>query len=122
MESFEKKQAAGSAAAGLGAGLLNGLFGGGGGMVLIPGLSRLGNVEEAQLFPTSVLVMLPVSVLTLLLSVPQEGLPWTDALPYLGGSAVGGILAGLLGKRVPVLWLHRALGVMLLWGGVRYLW
>ena len=121
MESSEKNQT-GAAAAGLGAGILNGLFGGGGGLLLIPGLSRFAKLEEEQLFPTSVTVMLPVSILTLICSAPAEGLPWSDALPYLVGSALGGMMAGFLGKRIPVLWLHRILGAMLLWGGVRYLW
>lgn len=121
MNSSDKKQQFGAASAGLGAGLLNGLFGGGGGLVLIPGLAKFAKVQEQQLFPTSVLVMLPVSLLTLLLSAPVRELPWQEAMPYLLGSGIGGILAGLAGKRIPVLWLHRILGIMLLWGGVRYL-
>jgi len=45
-----------------------------------------------------------------------------QALPYLIGSLIGGVGAGLWGKRIPVLWLHRILGVLILWGGIRYLW
>lgn len=121
MKHLETKHLSGAAIAGLGAGLLNGLFGGGGGLVLIPGLDQLAGVEEDRLFSTSVLVMLPVSLLTLLLSGPVRELPWEPALPYLLGSAAGGFLAGISGRRIPVLWLHRILGIMLLWGGVRYL-
>ena len=42
-------------------------------------------------------------------------------LPYLIGSAFGGVAAGLWGRKIPTLWLHRFLGAMILWGGVRYL-
>lgn len=122
MESSEKKQLLGASASGTAAGLLNGLFGGGGGMVLIPGLERFAGVSGEKVFPISVLVMLPVSVLTLTISGPVRELPWQEAWPYLAGSALGGILAGLSGRQIPVRWLHRILGVMLLWGGVRYLW
>ena len=38
------------------------------------------------------------------------------------GSALGGSLAGLWGKKIPTRWLHRGLGVLILWGGIRYLW
>ena len=38
------------------------------------------------------------------------------------GSIPGGVLAGVFGRRIGVLWLHRALGLVILWGGVRYLW
>ncbi|MBR2048897.1 MAG: sulfite exporter TauE/SafE family protein [Oscillospiraceae bacterium] len=122
MEFHNKKQFTGAAASGLGAGILNGLFGGGGGMVLIPGLEKLSGLTGEAVFPTSVLVMLPVSVLTLFLSGPVSQLPWREAWPYLAGSAAGGILAGFFGGRIPLTWLHRGLGIMLLWGGFRYLW
>lgn len=122
MNHSKGRQLTGAAASGLTAGTLNGLFGGGGGMLLIPGLKTLAHVPEEQLFPTSVAVMLPVSLLTLTLTGLQAPLPWSDAWPYLIGSGVGGILAGHLGNRIPVKWLHRGLGILLLWGGVRYLW
>lgn len=122
MNIHSRKQLAGAAASGLGAGVLNGLFGGGGGMVLIPGLERLSGLSGEAVFPTSVLVMLPVSILTLALSGPVAELPWQEAWPYLAGSTAGGILAGVLGRHIPLVWLHRVLGVLLLWGGIRYLW
>jgi Na+/H+ antiporter NhaC len=34
---------------------------------------------------------------------------------------IGVLLAGIIGKKIPVLWLHRILGVLILWGGIRYL-
>lgn len=122
MNFHSKKQLTGAAFSGLGAGTLNGLFGGGGGMVLIPGLEKCSGLSGEAVFPTSVLVMLPVSVLTLLRSGPVSQLPWQEAAPYLAGSALGGILAGCFGGRIPLSWLHRGLGIMLVWGGFRYLW
>lgn len=117
-----KKRRIGAAFSGLAAGTVNGLFGGGGGMLLIPGLKAFSGLEEDQLFPVSVSVMGAVSILTLFLSAGQTPLPWGEAFPYLVGSAIGGVLVGFLGKKIPALWLHRLLGVMLLWGGARYLW
>lgn len=116
-----KKHLFGAAAAGLAGGAVNGIFGGGGGMVLIPALQAFSDVPEAELFPTSVSVMLPVSVLSLALSAQWTPLPWADSIPYLIGSAAGGVLVGLFGRKIPTLWLHRILGAMILWGGARYL-
>ena len=112
----------GAALAGLLAGIVNGIFGGAGGMVLIPALRLWTDVQEDSIFPMSVSVMLPVCVLSLFLASRRAPLPWADAMPYLLGSAVGGILVGFLGKKIPAKWLHRGFGIMLLWGGVRYLW
>ena len=111
----------GAALAGLLAGLVNGIFGGAGGMVLIPALGLWTDAEPESLFPLSVSVMLPVCVLSLWLTSRTGPLPWSDALPYLLGSTAGGVLAGLFGRRLPTVWLHRIFGAMLLWGGIRYL-
>ena len=104
--------------AGLCAGSLNGLFGGGGGMLLVPILAWTKAVEKERLFPTSVAIILPICVISLLFS-PKITLG--QVLPYLIGSTLGGTAAGLFEEKIPVLWLHRGLGVMILWGGVRYL-
>jgi uncharacterized membrane protein YfcA len=55
------------------------------------------------------------------MSVSNSAFPWSTALPYLLGSAIGGVAAGLWGKKIPVKWLHRLLGALILWGGIRYL-
>lgn len=109
----------GLAAAGFAAGCVTGLFGGGGGMVLVPLLTLLSRLEDDQVFPSSIGVILPICVTALILS-PELRL--REALPWLPGSLIGGILAGRYGQRIPVKWLHRSLGLLILWGGVRYLW
>lgn len=116
------KRYVGSGIAGLGAGALNGLFGAGGGMVLVPLLSTLTDLEETQMFGTSVSVLLPVCIVSLFFSNGWSSFSFAQALPYLLGSAAGGILAGFFGKKIPSLWLHRALGILIIWGGIRYLW
>lgn len=109
-----------TAAAGAAAGAVNGLFGAGGGMILVPLLTKLGALEDREVFPASISIILPMCIVTL--ALPSGGeLPWNDALPYLIGSAAGGVLAGFCGKNIPTLWLHRVLGVLILWGGWRYL-
>lgn len=103
------------------AGAVNGLFGAGGGMVLVPLLGKATDLQEDNIFPASVSIILPICIVSLLFSVQPGDIPWHTALPYLIGSAAGGVLAGLFGKKIPTLWLHRGLGILILWGGVRYL-
>ena len=105
--------------AGLCAGAVTGLFGAGGGMVLVPLLILLTDIAEDSIFPSSVAIILPICLVSLFLGSPK--IPLSDALPYLVGSAAGGVLAGLFGKKIPTVWLHRFLGLMILWGGARYL-
>ncbi|MBQ8834715.1 MAG: TSUP family transporter [Oscillospiraceae bacterium] len=107
--------------AGLGAGAVNGLFGAGGGMVLVPLLTLLTPLDDSQIFPASISIILPICLVSLTVTAFTEGIAWGQALPYLIGSGIGGIAAGLWGKKIPVKWLHRGLGILILWGGYRYL-
>ncbi len=109
-----------TALAGAAAGGINGLFGAGGGMVLVPLLSASG-LEEDALFGASVIMMLPISLISLTVTALSGPLPWQEALPYLIGGAVGGLAAGRLDGKIPTGLLHRLFGLMLLWGGFRYL-
>lgn len=106
--------------AGAAAGLINGLFGAGGGMVLVPMLGERAGISEQERFPASVAIIAPVCVVSLLLS-GSRNITFLQVLPYLLGGAVGGVAAGLWGKRIPTVWLHRSLGILILWGGIRYL-
>ena len=107
--------------AGLGAGAVNGLFGAGGGMVLIPLLGLLTNFEDRDMFSGSVAIILPMCIVSLTATGLTGTIFWKEALPYLPGSALGGYLAFRYGSRIPAKWLHRCLGILILWGGIRYL-
>lgn len=122
MSEVSKKQLFGAAAAGSAAGTINGLLGGAGGMLLIPGLTLLAKVSQEQIFPTSVAVMLPTTLVSLGICAFHAPLPFGDVWPYLIGSTVGGILAGVWGKKIPLSWLHRFFGALMILGGIRFLW
>ena len=109
------------ALAGAGAGIVAGIFGAGGGMVLVPLLTLTGAMEDKEVFSGSLAVILPICITVLVVSSLGRPLAWRQALPYLPGSALGGYLAGKWSKRIPTVWLHRGLGVLILWGGIRYL-
>ena len=122
MSDCEKKQLAGAGAAGFCAGTLSGLLGGSGGLLLVPGLERLAKLRREQLFPSAVAILLPVTVSALLQQALRSPLPLREALPYLIGGSIGGFLAGTCGEKVPVRWLHRGFGALMLFGGIRMLW
>lgn len=107
--------------AGIAAGAVNGLFGTGGGMILVPLLTGITDLEEQEIFPTSVSIILPICFISLFCSQNVQDLTFWGILPYLLGSTAGGILCGFFGKKIPVKWLHRFLGILVIWGGIRYL-
>lgn len=107
--------------AGGAAGAANGLFGGGGGSILVPLLIRLCGLESRKAFATSVAVILPLCLLSLWFYVRQGGFDWMTALPYLTGGTLGGWLGGRLFRKANILWLRRGFGLLLVYGGIRSL-
>ena len=111
----------GAALAGAAAGLANGLFGAGGGMLLLPLLTHLCGLKAHVAFACSVCVILPLSLVSLGVYFLHGSLDFIQALPYLIGGGAGGVIAGLLLKKLSAVWLHRALGLLIVWGGLRLL-
>lgn len=118
---MKKKQLIPLILAGLSAGIINGTFGAGGGMVLVP-LLAFTCLSQQEVFPASVAIILPICLVSLLFLLPWEGVRLTALLPYLFGSTAGGVLCGIFGKHIPVKYLHKLLGFFILWGGIRYIW
>ena len=86
--------------AGGAAGLANGLFGGGGGMVFLPILSRFGRLEQRKLYATCVGVIFPVCLVSAAVYIFRGGVSLLTALPYLAGGLIGGFLGGKLYGKV----------------------
>ncbi len=106
---------------GAAAGAVNGIFGGGGGMVLVPLLQRWCGVEEKKSYATCVAVIFPFCLLSAVIYLWRTGLDVMAALPYLLGGLAGGAIGGRLMAKVSVIWLRRIFAAFLLYGGVRYL-
>lgn len=90
-------------------------------MLLVPLLTLLTDTKEEEIFFTSVSIIFPICLISIAFSICSLGLPPAQSFPYLIGGALGGFLAGCTGKRIPVHWLHKGFGLLILWGGIRYL-
>lgn len=107
--------------AGAAGGLVNGLFGGGGGMVLLPLLTKWGDLEVRSAFATCVAIIYPMCCVSAAVYLWQVRPELSLLLPYLVGGAAGGVLGGLTFQKIPVRVLKLIFGLFLLYGGVRYL-
>ena len=106
---------------GAAAGLINGLFGGGGGMLLLPLLTRWGGLEERRAYATCVAAILPACAVSALTYVLGHRVDVAALLPYLLGGAVGGFIGGRTYGKVPLALLRKIFALFLLYGAVRYL-
>lgn len=103
------------------AGLVNGLFGGGGGMILVPCLVGWCSLSQRESFATSIAIIFPLCCLSATLYLLHGELVFSDALPYLLGGLVGGLVGGKLFAKTSVLWMKRGFALFILYGGVKAL-
>lgn len=101
------------------AGAANGFFGSGGGLFLVPLFTGWLGMQQKHAFATSVAVIFPLSAVSAAVYFWKGGILLSDAMPYLLGGAVGGLLSGIVFSKVSVPLLRKAFALLLLWGGIR---
>ena len=110
-----------AALAGGAAGLVNGFFGGGGGMILVPLLAGKCGLGQRKAFATSVAVIAPLCALSAAIYWFRNSLDIALALPYLAGGLAGGLIGGRVFRKLSMKWLRRAFALLILYGAVRSL-
>ena len=103
------------------AGLANGFFGGGGGMILVPFLVNKCGLDQRRAFATSVAVILPLCILSSIIYLLRGNLDFYAALPYLAGGLIGGFVSGKVFKNLNMDWLKKAFALLILYGGIKSL-
>jgi uncharacterized membrane protein YfcA len=86
---------------GVAVGVVNSLFGGGGGMLAVPLLEKMG-LEEKRAHATAILWILPVSALSFLLYVWQGFYRSSVLIPTALGVTAGGLVGAKLLGKLPV--------------------
>lgn len=104
---------------GLATGAVNGLFGAGGGMVLVPLLVGWMRMPQQRAMATSVAIILPLCAVSLIVYVWNDTVQWQVAWPYLVGGAIGGLLSGKLFHKASATWLRRGFGALIIYSGIR---
>ncbi|MCL2013529.1 MAG: sulfite exporter TauE/SafE family protein [Oscillospiraceae bacterium] len=103
---------------GLTAGILNGFFGAGGGLITVPLLRRTG-LEAKKCHATSIAVILSLCVLSGLAYFKAGNLDLLSAVSYLPGGMAGAVLGAVLLKKIDNSILRRIFGLVLVFSAVR---
>ncbi len=105
---------------GLLAGVINGLLGAAGGLIVVPAL-RASGTEPTRAHATSVAIVLPLCVASVLAYRGAGFFAWADALPYLPGGLLGAGVGAWLLPKLPASVLRRVFGAFMLWAAFRLL-
>ena len=101
-------------------GLVNGVFGAGGGMIAVPLLKKQG-LDQKSAHANAVAVILPITVLSAILYLARGNVAITDSLAYIPTGLIGSVIATFLLKKFSNKWLQKIFAVFMIYAGVRLL-
>ncbi|MBQ4517795.1 MAG: sulfite exporter TauE/SafE family protein [Clostridia bacterium] len=104
---------------GLTAGFLNGLFGSGGGTVIVPFLEEFLDQDEHTSHATAILIILCFTVVSLFFYGRNGQLDYLLALKVSSGGVVGGFIGAKLLKKLSGNAIRKIFGVCMLVAAVR---
>ena len=80
-------------------GVINGFFGGGGGMIVVPLLNKMFNLEQKKAQATALFVILPISLVSTIVYMCNNSIDFASGWPVIAGIVLGGVIgAKLLNK------------------------
>ncbi|MGN0961788.1 MAG: TSUP family transporter [Christensenellales bacterium] len=100
-------------------GFVNGFWGGGGGMICVPLLTQIIKLPEKKSHATTLLIMLPLSIVSLVVYILRGNMPWFDALKIGTGFVLGGIVGAFLLKIISNGWLGIVFSIIIIAGGLK---
>lgn len=117
MKDFKNKLR--GAVAGGAVGLANGVFGGGGGMIAVPLLSRMTDRGGKVAHATAILIIAPVCLASAIVYAIFGYVSAAVALPAAIGMTAGGIAGARLLAKLPLKWVKLIFAAAMLAAGIR---
>lgn len=105
---------------GIAVGLVNGVFGAGGGMLAVPLLKKSG-LDQKSAHANAVAVILPITVISAILYILKGKVALSDSLTYIPTGLIGAVIATFALKKISNKWLRRIFGGFMIYAGIRLL-
>ncbi len=102
-------------------GVVSGLFGGGGGMIVVPMLTILCGLKEKQAHATAIAIILPITAISGLIQIISGNYELQIGIPTLIGTIVGGVIGALALKAINNKALIKIFAVVMFIAGVKML-
>ena len=102
-------------------GVVSGLFGGGGGMIVVPMLTILCGLKEKQAHATAIAIILPITAISGLIQILSGNYELSLGISTLIGTVVGGVIGALLLKFINNKVLIKIFAVVMFVAGAKML-
>ena len=100
-------------------GITNGVFGSGGGIVLVPCLVFLMDIEDHHAHATAISVILPLSIISSFIYLKSNVVDLNLTLKVALGSVAGGLVGSMVLNKVPVNLLRKGFGLIMILAAIR---
>ena len=77
-------------------GVINGLLGGGGGMIVVPVLTKFFNFSQKEAQATALFVILPISIASSIIYITHNSINFSNSWPAILSIIIGGVGGALL--------------------------
>ena len=77
-------------------GVINGLLGGGGGMIVVPVLTNLFGFNQKEAQATAIFVILPISIASSIIYITHNSINFSSSWPAILSIVIGGLGGALL--------------------------
>ncbi|HOR87112.1 MAG TPA: sulfite exporter TauE/SafE family protein [Bacillota bacterium] len=104
---------------GLITGLVNGIFGSGGGAILVPSLIFIMGIEDHKAHATAISIILPLSLVSSFVYFRYELVDLSLTLRVASGSVIGALVGSSILNRFPVNILRKVFGLFMIIAAVR---
>lgn len=106
--------------AGFAMGVINALFGAGGGILTVEYLKRSGTPLKSA-HATSVAIIMPLSLISAGIYLYNGAFAVTDCLAYLPGGALGAVFGAFFLKKIPDFYIKKIFALFIIYASVKLL-
>lgn len=105
---------------GIAIGVVNGVFGAGGGMIAVPLLKQNG-LDQKSAHANAVAVILPITLISAILYLIKGSVSFADSLIYIPTGLIGSLIATFALQKFSNKLLQKIFSIFMIYAGVRLL-
>ena len=103
-------------------GFINGLFGSGGGTIVVPTLVFILGLEDHKAHATAISIILPLTIISAGIYLMNNVISYSIMFQVLAGGLFGSYLGAKFLKKVPAKILRKVFGSVILYTAFRMIW
>jgi uncharacterized membrane protein YfcA len=100
-------------------GALNGLFGSGGGTIVVPAMVRFLDIDQHKAHATAISIILPLTIVSSIFYIKGHFADWNLILKTSVGGIAGGYVGAKLLKVIPSKYLSKIFGAFMIFASIR---